>query len=139
MTSPTVVLAGERPRPGDGSEKLAEAKGLYDKAHDAFEAGNAARALELAESSLKLRKTARTYLLRAQAEQRLGRVDAALASVELAARLAPDFAMTWELRGRILWAAQRRDEARVAFEKFLELEPNNPKSASIRRLLNEPR
>ena len=138
-TSPSVVLAGERPRPGDNSEKLAEAKGLYDKAHDAFEAGNAARALELAESSLKLRKTARTYLLRAQAEQRLGRVDAALASVELAARLAPDFATTWELRGRILWAAQRRDEARVAFEKFLELEPNNPKSASIRRLLNEPR
>jgi len=139
MASPSVVLAGERARPGDGSEKLAEAKSLYDKAHDAFEAGNAARALELAEASLKLRKTARTYLLRGQAEQRLGRVDAALASVELAARLAPDFATTWELRGRILWAAQRRDEARVAFEKFLELEPNNPKSASIRRLLNEPR
>jgi Flp pilus assembly protein TadD len=43
------------------------------------------------------------------------------------------------MRGRILWAARRRDEARAAFEKFLELDPDSPKAAAVRRLMNEPR
>jgi predicted RNA polymerase sigma factor len=38
-----------------------------------------------------------------------------------------------------LWAARRREEAREAFEKFLEIEPNSPKAAFIQRLINEPR
>jgi CheY-like chemotaxis protein len=122
-----------------GLDKVAEAKNLYDKAHDALDEGNFARAFELAESSLKLRKTARTYLLRAQAEQRLERVDAALASVDAAAAIAPEYGAVWEMRGRILWAVRRRDEARAAFEKFLQLEPDSPKAAYVRRLMNEPR
>jgi len=140
----TEGTTGEAPGSGravrpDSADKVGEAKLLSDKAHDALDDGNPTRALELADASLRLRKTARTYLLRAQAEHRLGRVDAALISVDAAARIAPDFAMTWELRGRILWAAQRRDEARASFEKFLALEPGNPKAAAVRRLLNEPR
>jgi Flp pilus assembly protein TadD len=118
---------------------MAEAKALYDKAHDALEEGDFTRAFELAESSLKLRKTARTYLLRAQAEQRLDRVYAALASVDAAAQIAPDYGAVWEMRGRILWSARRREEARTAFEKFLQLEPNGAKAAPIRRLMSEPR
>ncbi|HEU4735141.1 MAG TPA: DUF4388 domain-containing protein [Kofleriaceae bacterium] len=127
------------PTRGEAADRNAEAKALYDKAHDAIDESNFPRALELAEASLRLRRTARTYLLRAQAEQRLDRVDDALASVDAAARLAPDYGMVWETRGRILWAAQRREEARAAFEKFLALEPDSPKAASVRRLMNEPR
>jgi tetratricopeptide (TPR) repeat protein len=104
-----------------------------------MDANNFARALELAEASLRMRKTARTYLLRAQAEQRLDRVDDALASVDAAAQLAPEYGTVWETRGRILWAARRREEARAAFERFLRLEPDSPKAASVRRLMNEPR
>jgi CheY-like chemotaxis protein len=122
-----------------GLDKINEAKSLFDKAHDALDEGNFARAFELADSSLKLRKTARTYLLRAQAEQRLDRVDAALVSVDAAAAIAPEYAAVWETRGRILWAARRRDEARVAFEKFLQLEPSGAKAAAIQRMMNEPR
>jgi DNA-binding response OmpR family regulator len=122
-----------------GVNRITEAKALYDQAHGALEEGAFARAFDLAESSLKLRKTARTYLLRAQAEQRLDRVDAALASVAAAALIAPEYGAVWELRGRILWAARRREEAREAFEKFLEIEPNSPKAAFIQRLINEPR
>jgi hypothetical protein len=124
---------------GGGVNRVTEAKALYDQAHGALEEGDFARAFDLAERSLKLRKTARTYLLRAQVEQRLDRVDAALASVESAAQLAPEYGAVWELRGRILWAARRREEARAAFEKFLEIEPNSPKAAFIQRLINEPR
>ena len=127
------------PGPAEPADKTAEAKTLFDKARAAFDDGSFGRALELADASLKLRKTARTYLLRAQAAQRLDRISEALASVDAAARLAPEFATVWELRGRILWAAQRRDEARVAFERFLALDPDDSKAASVRRLLNEPR
>jgi len=133
---PHVVAAGSA---SGGPDKLAEAKTLYDKAHDALDDGDFMRALELADGSLKLRKTARTYLLRAQAEQRLERVDQALASVDAAAQIAPEYGAVWETRGRILWAARRLDEARAAFEKFLQLEPNSSRAAAIQRLLNEPR
>jgi tetratricopeptide (TPR) repeat protein len=121
------------------ADKIAEAKVLYDKAHDALEEGDFTRALELADASLKQRRTARTYLLRAQAQQRLDRIEDSLASVDAATLLAPGYASVWELRGRILWAARRHDEARAAFDKFLELDPDNPKAASVRRLMNEPR
>jgi DNA-binding response OmpR family regulator len=121
------------------ADKIAQAKVLYDKAHDALDEGDFTRALELTDASLKLRRTARTFLLRAQAQQRLDRVEDALASIDAATQLAPGFGTVWELRGRILWAARRRDEARTAFEKFLELDPNSPKAAAVRRLMNEPR
>jgi hypothetical protein len=134
------ALGGGAPvRLDSGTDKFAEAKTLYDKAHDALDEGDFARSFELADASIKLRRTARTYLLRAQAEQRLDRVDDALASVDAAALLAPGFTAVWELRGRILWAARRRDEARAAFGRFLELDPNSPKAPSVRRLMNEPR
>jgi len=122
-----------------GVDKAAEAKALYDKAQYALDESDFTRAHELATASLKLRRTARTYLLRAQAEQRLERVDDALASIDAAAKLAPDLGVVWELRGRILWSARRRDEARAAFEKFLAIEPDSPKAAVVRRLLGEPR
>jgi hypothetical protein len=135
--------SGDRPKaggPAAGSvDRVAEAKALYDKAHDALDEGDFARAFQLSDASLKLRRTARTYLLRAQAQQRLDRVEDALASVDAAAQLAPGYGTAWELRGRILWAARRHDEARAAFEKFLELEPNGPRAAAVRRLLDEPR
>jgi hypothetical protein len=126
-------------RPNAGVDKIAEAKVLYDRAHDALEEGDFTKALELTDASLKQRRTARTYLLRAQAQQRLDRIDDALASVDAATQLAPAFGTVWELRGRILWAARRRDEARAAFEKFLELDPDSPKAPAVRRLMNEPR
>jgi hypothetical protein len=131
-------VAAAAPR-ANGADKVAEAKVLFDKAHDALDEGDFARAFELADASLKQRKTARSYLLRAQAQQRLDRIDDALASIDAATQLAPGFATVWEMRGRILWAARRRDEARAAFEKFLELDPNGPKAAAVRRLMDEPR
>lgn len=133
---PAVPAPAVRP---SGADKVAEAKVLYDKAHDALDEGDFTRALELADASIKQRRTARTFLLRAQAQQRLDRVDDALASIDAATQLAPGFGAVWELRGRILWAARRRDEARAAFEKFLELDPNSTKAAAVRRLMNEPR
>jgi Flp pilus assembly protein TadD len=119
-------------------DHVRQAKALMDQANDALQEGDFEKALELAEQSLKLRKTARTYLVRAQALQRLDRVEEALASVDAAQTAAPRYASVYELRGRILWAARRKEEARSAYMKFLELEPNTPRAAQVRALLDTP-
>jgi hypothetical protein len=126
----------ERPATGD---RASEAKALCDQASTALDEGDFARAFELAASALRLRRTARGYMLRARAEQRLGRVSDALSSLDAATELAPNAGAVWEQRGRVLWAARRHDEARAAFERFLELDPKSPRAPEVLRLLNEPR
>ena len=90
------------------------------------------------------RATARTLLLRAQALQKLDRVDDALASVSDAnlvylQSVKRDYPDGWELKGKILWAAGRFDEAKAAYEHFLELDPTGAAAAEARRRVNEPR
>ncbi|HEY5938191.1 MAG TPA: DUF4388 domain-containing protein [Kofleriaceae bacterium] len=127
----------------DQAIKLAEdskqSKLLMDQANDALQEGDFEQSLKLANASLKLRRTARAHLVKAQALQRLSRVEDALSAIDDAEDLSPRFPMVFELRGRILWAARREDEARIAFEQFLELSPNGATAAQIRRLLDRPR
>jgi CheY-like chemotaxis protein len=128
-----------RPPGRSASERVAEAKALCDQASSALDEGDFPRGLQLASASIKLHKTAKGYMLRARAEQRLGRVDDALKSLDAAAETSPSYGAVWEQRGRILWAARRRDEARAAFSRFLELSPKASSAPEIERLLNEPR
>jgi CheY-like chemotaxis protein len=104
-------------------DPIAKAKELYDQAFTALEEGRFDKALELVEQSLKLRKTARSFLLRAQALQRLGRVDEALVSLQAGEQTFPSPAI-YEARARILKAAGRNAEARDAIMKYLELVPD---------------
>jgi DNA-binding response OmpR family regulator len=120
-----------------GDDKTKEARQLYDKGHDALEEGDAAGALELLDESLKLRKTARTYLDRARALQRLGRVDDAVASVDEAIKMNSSYAPAYEQKGMLLWSAQRYQEARPVLEKYLELDPNGKRATLIRGMLDE--
>lgn len=110
-----------------------QAKVLMQQAADANQEGDFEKALALANSSLKLRATARAYLVRAQALQRLGRINDALDSVDAAEELAPDYASVFEMRGSILWAAGRIDAAKRVYERFLELEPDSARAAQVRR------
>ena len=121
----------------DANDSLRQARALQEQAHEALEDGDPAKALELAEESLKLRKTARTYLEQARALQRLGRVDDALGAVDAAMEIVKDYAPAWEERGMILWAARRTDEARPAFQKYLELDPTGREATSIRQMLEQ--
>jgi tetratricopeptide (TPR) repeat protein len=127
--------AGSAARP----DRAAEARALCDQASGAIDEGDFARAFDLAVASLKLRKTARAYMVRARAEQRLNRIADALTSLDAATEIAPTYGPVWEQRGRILWAARRRDEARAAFSRFLELDPRSSRAAEVLRLLDEPR
>jgi tetratricopeptide (TPR) repeat protein len=125
--------------PVDAFDKNREAKLLFDKAHDALEDGDPEQALELLEQSLKLRRTARTYLERARALQRLQRIDEAVAAVDEAIGINPKYAPAYEQKGMILWSAQRYAEARPPLEKYLELDPEGRRAAIVRGMLDEPR
>ena len=120
-----------------GPDKKKDAKALYDKGHLALEDGDAEKALDLLDQSLKLQKTAKTLLERARALQRLNRIDEAVASVDDAIALNKNNAQAYEQKGRILWSAQRYAEARPAFEKYLELEPEGRSAEKIRAMLDE--
>ena len=129
------IPADAAPRPDAGAEPnpAAQAKLLMQQASDAIQEGDFEKALALANSSLKLRGTARAYLVRAQALQRLGRIEDALDSVDSAEELAPEYASVFEMRGSILWAAGRIDAAKRVYERFLELEPDSARAAQVRR------
>ncbi|HEY5922968.1 MAG TPA: tetratricopeptide repeat protein, partial [Kofleriaceae bacterium] len=101
--------------------------------------GDPEQALQLLEESLKLRKTARSYLERARALQRLNRVDEAVTAVDEAIKMNSKYAPAYEQKGMILWSAGRYPEARPVFEKYLELDPNGRKAGMIRSMLDEPK
>jgi len=124
--------------------KIQLAKQLMEKAQTSLDTGQAQKAVELCDQSLKLRRTARTLLLKGQALYKLDHVDDALAAVSDANLVflqseGRDFPAGWELKGKILWGAQRYDDARLAYQHFLELEPNGKAAAEARRRLAEPR
>jgi hypothetical protein len=125
--------------PDAGVDKAKEAKKLLDAAYAALQSGKFDEALAQADASLKFRRSARVHIVRAQALQKLERVNDALDAVDQAVELSPTYAPAFELRGRILWAANRKDEARFAFEQFLALESEGPKAEAIRDLLQENR
>ncbi len=112
-------------------------KVLREQADAALQEGNPETALALADQSIRLRRTARAYLVRAQALQRLSRFDEAFDATHDAEEQAPRFPAVFEIRGAILWQQQRFDEAKEEYRRFLELEPNGEKAARVRRRIGD--
>jgi Flp pilus assembly protein TadD len=123
----------------DASDRVKQARELLEQAQAALEDGDPEEALQLADRSITLRSTARAYLERARALQRLDRVDAALESVDSAMEIVANYAPAYYQRGMILWSARRYDEARTALSKYLELDPNGRDADTVKKLLQEPR
>jgi hypothetical protein len=123
---------------GAPADRVKAAKDLYDKAVAALDDGDAEQALQYADSSLKLRRTARTLLERARALQRLERIDEALASVDEALAIVSDYAPAYEQRALILWSARRYDDAKQAMRKYIALDPNGHSVDAFKNLLQEP-
>ena len=121
-----------------GVDPNQQAKLLMQQANEANQEGDFDKALALANSSLKIRRTARAYLVRAQALQRLDRIEDALDSIDSAEELAPDYPSVFEARGSILWAAGRYAAARRVYERFLELEPDSARANQVRKKIAEP-
>jgi CheY-like chemotaxis protein/Flp pilus assembly protein TadD len=133
----SIVIVG--PTDAGAPDPLAQAKLLYQQAHGANQEGDFAKALELADASLKLRRTARANIVRAQALQRLGRLEEAISAMESAIKLAPKYASNYEVLGSILWAAQRYDEATKYYVHYLDNWPEGEKSLMIQKRLDSQR
>jgi len=133
------VAVGSGAGSGDATDRVKQARDFLEKAHEALDDGDPEQALQLADKSLALRSTARAYLERAKALQRLDRIDDALASVDKASAIVSNYAPAYEQRGMILWSARRYDEARQALTKYLELDPNGRDADTVKKLLEEPR
>lgn len=124
------------PADADGSaDPATQAKELYQQAQQAYQKGEHAKALEIADASLALRHTARGYLVRAQALHKLGRLDEALKAAESAEKLARTFASVYDVKGTILWSMRRIDDAHDAYNQFLELDQDSARAEQIRRKL----
>jgi DNA-binding response OmpR family regulator len=121
-----------------GVDHNKEASRLKDEAAAALADGDTAHALELAEQSLQLRKTAQAYLVEARALQRSGRTDDAITAATAARDLAPGYYMTHHELGMILMSARRNADARPELEKYLELAPNDKDADTVRQLLAAP-
>jgi CheY-like chemotaxis protein len=116
----------------------AQAKALYQQSLTALQKGEIDKALALTEQSIQLHRTARAYIVRAQAMQKQGRTDDALSELAEAESLAPDYAQIWDIRGGILWGARRWDEAHQAYDQYLKLDPDSSRAEQIRQRLAEP-
>jgi hypothetical protein len=133
------IDAGVRAVTADaGIDRNKEATLLKDQAVAALEDGDPDRALDLANQSLKLRRTAHAYLVKARALQRTGKTDDAIEAATSARDLAPGYYMTHHELGMILMSARRNADARPELEKYLELAPNDKDADTVRQLLAAP-
>lgn len=114
-----------------------QSKVLREQADSALQEGDAETALQLAEQSIRMRRTARAYLVKAQALQRLSRFDEAFDATHDAEEQAPNYPAIFEIRGAILWQQGRIDEAKEEYRRFLELEPNGEKASRVRRRIGD--
>lgn len=137
VAAPMDAPADVGPTSDAGVDANRQAKLLMQQAVEANQAGQFEKALALANSSLKLRRTARAYIVRGQALQKLERIEDALDSIDSAEELAPDYASVFEARGSILWAAGRITAAKRVYERFLELESDSPRANQIRKKIAE--
>lgn len=120
----------------------AQAKKLYDDARKAYDESDHEVALQLVDASLKVRRTAGSYILRGQVLQRLGRVDEALAALEAAHPFAAPhrgakLAAIYEWRARILWSVRRTQEARAAMQEYLNLVAEGRTADQFRKWLDD--
>jgi DNA-binding response OmpR family regulator len=120
-----------------GLDRNHEASRLRDDAQAALEEGDPDKALELADASIKLRRTAQAFLVRAGALERLDHVDDALAALDEATQLAPTYPLGWQRKGMLLWSARRHVEAKTALDEYLRLAPDAKDAAAVRQMLGE--
>ena len=67
--------------------------------------------------------------------RRQSRTEDALAAVDRALAMNGGYPPAWSMKGKILWAVRRYDEARLAYVKFLQLAPRGEEADRIRELL----
>ena len=118
-------------------DKKKLASELTQQAQSALDDGDPDKALALTDEALKLRRTQSTLLVRARSLQRLDRIDEALREVDEAIDIDGKYPPAWETRALILWGVHRFDEARVAMQKYVDIDPQGRSADSFRHLIDQ--
>nr|HEX4315663.1 DUF4388 domain-containing protein [Kofleriaceae bacterium] len=116
----------------------AQAAAVLDQARVALDGGHAQQALDLVTQSLRLHRTSKGQILKAQALQKLDRTDDAAAALAIAIQITPT-ADTYGVAAGLYWSMSRFDIAKAAMLRYLDLEPTGPHAAEFKRRVDEPR
>jgi CheY-like chemotaxis protein len=130
-----VVDAGA-PAAVDAGVKVYEQ--LLEKAKAALDDDDLDNALAFVDKSVADKPTPRAYVVRADVLRRMSRTDEALAACDSALAMASRYAPALSMKGKILWAVRRYDEARDVYQRFLEIQPSGAEADRIRGLLAQP-
>jgi CheY-like chemotaxis protein len=131
-----VIDAGAPPAATDAGVKIYAEQ--LDKAKAALDDDDLDGALALVDKSLADKHTARAYVVKADVLRRMSRVDDALAAVDAALAMSSRYAAAWSMKGKILWAVRRYDEAKAAYTTFLDIQPTGAEADRIRALIAAP-
>jgi hypothetical protein len=148
VASEEPIPAGDSERSGaappvrDAERGRAEsAKGSYQRAFEAAKRSlrhrNHQEALGHAERALTIKETAAALTIKADALLGLGERRRALAALETAIIVAPRYAPAWDFKGYALRGLGKKQEAREAFARYLELEPDGRKAAEVSGVLEK--
>ncbi len=110
---------------------------LYEEAKRARRKRDYHEVLALAERALAHRETAQALTLQAEALVALGDSRRALQIAGRATELRPRFSSAWYVKGRIHRTLGENDEARAAFEHYLELDPEGTRADQVIDLLQD--
>ncbi len=132
VATPDATLV-EEPAPDAAREdKKTKAKNLLKRAKNELADGYPDKALALIEESIDIRPSVDSYIVKADILRRLGRTDDSVAAIDEAIDINGESAKAWKMKGNILWGVGRTAEAKVAFEEFLRLAPDDPEAEAIR-------
>ncbi len=120
-----------------GLSAHAQWRETMDRARSAERKGEVELALELANQAMELRHTARGYLLRANILADNGRLDAALADLADAVRIAPQSAAAWKTKGLLHFQMHQNAEAKEALGRYLELRPNASDAGHVQKIIDQ--
>jgi DNA-binding response OmpR family regulator len=112
-------------------------RGMYEDAKKALRHGQHKQALALIEKAIDLRETGQALTVKADVLLHLGDKTRALAAAETAVIVQPTYAPAWYFKGNIHLALGNKDKARIAFQKFLELDPDGKKAAEVQEQLDK--
>ncbi len=95
-----------------------------------------AKALKLIGKALALRKSSRGWLLKARLQLRMGKKQAALATLSEATRRSPRSASLWRQKGEVHLAMRQFGPAKQALKRYLALRPNARDAEDIRLVID---
>lgn len=110
---------------------------FYKEAKRARARKDFARAVEMIDKTIELRRSARYITYKAEILSESGDFQAALASIDQAIKVSPRYPNAWLRKGEYHLSLNQNSDAIKAFQHYLELEPHGEMSQEVRATLKD--